>query len=124
MRSAKGNKRYSRVSRVNEVLRQVLAEEVERVVDTDDRIGMLTVTHVEVEPDLRHATVLLASLTDDERDALEEHRVQLQAAIARQMRLKRTPQLTFDVDPAITTGNRIEDLLRSIPPPAEEEPEG
>src|SRR5512135_1486697 len=116
MRSAKSNRRYSRISRVNEVLRQVLAEELERVVDADDRLGILTVTHVEVEADLRRATVLLASLTDSEREALEEHRVQLQAAIARQMRLKRTPQLTFEVDPAITTGNRIEDLLRSIPP--------
>ena len=96
------------------MLREVVAEELERVADADDRIGILTVTAVVTEPDLRRATVLLASLTDDVRDALQEQRVHLQGAIARQMRLKRTPQLTFDVDPAIETGNRVEDLLRSI----------
>src|SRR5438552_1788444 len=96
-------------------MRQVVAEELERVADADDRIGMLTVTAVIVEPDLRHATVLLASLSDQAREALMDQRVHLQAVIARQMRIKRTPQLSFAVDPAILSGNRIEDLLRTIP---------
>src|SRR5687767_9265883 len=110
------NRRYPRVDRVNEVLREVVAEELERVADADDRIGILTVTAVVTEPDLRRATVLLASLTDEVHQALQEQRVHLQAAIGRQMRMKRTPQLTFEVDPAIETGNRVEDLLRSIGP--------
>ena len=108
-------RRYPRVQRVNEALREVLAEELERVVDDDERLGLVTITAVVTEPDLRHAKVLLASLTDESREALGDHRVRLQAAIARQMRLKRTPQLSFDVDPAILTGNRIEDLLRTVP---------
>src|SRR5436305_11874502 len=110
-----GNRRYPRVERVNEVRRQVVAEELERIADADDRIGILTVTAVVVEPDLRRATVLLASLSDEAEEALGEQRVHLQAVIARQMRIKRTPQLSFAVDPAILSGNRIEDLLRTIP---------
>jgi ribosome-binding factor A len=108
-------RRYPRVNRVNEVLREVVAEELERLADADGRIGFLTVTAVVADPDLRHAKVLLASLSDDARLALQEQRVHLQAAIGRQVRLKRTPQLSFEEDPAITSGNRIEDLLRTIP---------
>src|SRR5438045_2778781 len=109
------NRRYPRVERLKEVLRQVVAEEIERIADADDRIGIVTVTAVAVEPDLRRATVLLASLSEEAEEALAEHRVHLQAVIARQMRIKRTPQLSFAVDPAILSGNRIEDLLRTIP---------
>ena len=111
---AGASRRYPRVYRVNEVLREVLATEVERITDADDRLGLLTVTGVVTEPDLRRATVLFASLSDDARDALAEHRVHLQSVISRQMRMKRTPQLVFEVDPAIVSGNRIEDVLRSI----------
>src|SRR2546421_479019 len=81
-------RRYPRTARVNEVVREVLAEELERLADTDERIGLLTITAVKVDPDLRHATVLLASLADEPRQALEEDRVRLQAAVGRQLRLK------------------------------------
>ena len=43
-------------------------------------------------------------------------RVRLQAAISSQVRLKRTPQLRFEPDPAIAAGERVEDILRSIGP--------
>ena len=112
---AESKRRYPRVNRVNEVLREVIAEELERLADADGRIGFLTVTAVVADPDLRHAKVLLASLNDEARIALQEQRVHLQATIGRQVRLKRTPQLSFEEDPAITSGNRIEDLLRTIP---------
>jgi ribosome-binding factor A len=107
-------RRYPRVARVNEVVREVLAEELERLSDSDERIGLLTVTAVRVDPDLRRAVVLLASINDSAEEALEEARVRLQAAIGRQLRMKRTPQLSFEVDPAITTGTRIEDILRGL----------
>ena len=108
------HRRYPRTARVNESVREVLAEELERLADTDDRIGLLTVTAVKVDPDLRHATVLLASLSDPAKEALEEDRVRLQAAIGHQLRMKRTPLLSFQVDPAVTTGSRIEDILRGL----------
>ena len=117
-----GARGYARTARVNEVLRQVLAEELERMEGLDDRLGMLTITAVECEPDLRHATVLMSSLTEEEEQALASVRVRLQSAVSHQVRLKRTPQLRFAADPAVAAGQRIEDILRELPhgtPPPE-----
>ncbi len=112
-----GGRRYPRMARVNELVREVLAEQLELLQDADDRLGLLTVTHVEVEPDLRRAKVLLSSLSEDAEEALAEYRARLQAALARQVRLRRTPQLSFAADPAAESGRRIEEILRRLPPP-------
>lgn len=106
---------YPRSARVNEILREVLADELERMEHLDERLGLLTITTVECDPDLRHALVLLSSLSEDEEAALGEVRVRLQGAISRQVRLKRTPQLRFAADPAVAEGQRIEDILRQLP---------
>ena len=105
---------YPRSLRVNQVLRQILAEELERLADADERLRLVTVTAVDTAPDLRHATVYLSSLTEDADDALDERRTQLQRAVGRQVRMKRTPQLEFAVDPAVVAGGRVEDVLRRI----------
>jgi ribosome-binding factor A len=103
---------YPRTARVNHVIQEVVADELERI--DDSRLELTTVTGVEVEPDLRHATVWLASLSKTGKKALGQHRVRLQAAIGRQMRLKRTPELHFRADPAVETGQRVEDILRGL----------
>ena len=110
----RGTAPYARSLRVNQVLRQVVAEELERLADADERLRMVTVTSVDSTTDLRQATVYLSSLSDDATDALGERRVQLQRAVARQTQLKRTPQLSFAQDPAVVAGGRVEDLLRRI----------
>jgi ribosome-binding factor A len=102
------------MARVNEVLREVLADEIEVVAGTDSRLELVTVTAVSCEPDLRHATVLLASLPEAVRDALGEARPRLQAAVAHQVRLKRTPQLSFQADPAVGRGELVEEILREL----------
>ena len=116
--------RYPRVFRLNQVLREVLADEIERLPDGGGEL--LTVTGVTVEPDLRHATVWLSSLSPAARDLLDEHRVELQAAVARQTTMKRTPRLSFEVDPAVVHGTAVEDALRRIQAdgPAGAGPEG
>jgi ribosome-binding factor A len=108
---------YARSARVNEILREVLAESLERLSDTDERLSLLTITGVECDPDLRHAVVFLSSLDGDEATALSDARVRLQAAVSREVRLKRTPLLRFIADPAVAAGNRIEDILRQLPQP-------
>ena len=110
----RGTAPYARSLRVNQVLRQVVAEELERLADADERLRMVTVTSVDSTADLRQATVYLVSLTDDAADALGERRVQLQRSVARQTQLKRTPQLSFAQDPAVVAGGRVEDALRRI----------
>ncbi|HSH22881.1 MAG TPA: 30S ribosome-binding factor RbfA [Acidimicrobiales bacterium] len=106
-------RRYPRSARVNELCREIVADELERL--DDPRLDLVTITHVGVDPDLRHAVVEFSRLGRDEDDAAEalaEHRVRLQAAIARQARLRRTPELAFRPDEVIRTGARIEQLLR------------
>jgi ribosome-binding factor A len=51
---------------------------------------------------------------DDVIAILGEHRVRLQKGIARQLRLKRTPELAFRPDPAIVAGSRVEEILRGL----------
>jgi ribosome-binding factor A len=113
-RGAGGGRRYPRMARVNELLREVIAEELERLSDADDRLLMLTVTGVHADADLSRAKVMLSSLPPAAEEALEEHRVPIQRAINRQVRLKRTPQLSFGTDPAVESGKRVEEILRDL----------
>jgi len=115
---------YPRSLRVNQVLRQIVAEELERLADADERLRLLTVTSVDTSADLRNATVYVASLDAEASEALEERRSQLQRHLGSQVRMKRTPRLQFVADPAISAGARVDDVLRRInvegPTPIEE----
>jgi ribosome-binding factor A len=119
MASKKG---YQRLERVNEALREVIADELERI--DDEQLTLVTVTGVKAHSDLRHATVWFSALSAQKdsaevADAIAVHRVRLQAAVARQLRLKRTPELAFQSDPAIAVGTRVEDILKDMKRPPE-----
>ncbi|HEY1831953.1 MAG TPA: 30S ribosome-binding factor RbfA [Acidimicrobiales bacterium] len=105
---------YPRSLRVNQVLRQVIASELERLADADERFRMVTVTAVDTAADLRTATVYLASMDEEIAEGLEERRAYLQRHIGTQMTMKRTPRLAFKADPAIAAGSRVEELLRGL----------
>ncbi len=105
---------YARSLRVNQVLRQIVAEELERLADADERLRLVTVTSVDTSPDLRQATVYLGSMDEDVAEALEERRAHVQHSVARQVRMKRTPVLSFEADPAIAAGARVEEVLRRL----------
>jgi ribosome-binding factor A len=106
-------RRYPRTLRVNEVVRETLAEALERM--QDPRLEMVTITGVQVSPDLHHATVFYAKLgTHDPQTgaALSAASPHLRSTLGREVRLKYLPQLHFREDPAIEAGARIEELLR------------
>jgi ribosome-binding factor A len=107
-------RRYPRTARLNEVLREILAEALEHISGNDDRLELVTITGVEVEQDLRHAVVYYTARTEGAQEALEDHRVKLQSYVARETSLKRTPQLSFLVDAGVTSGWRIEELLKGL----------
>lgn len=109
-----GAQRYPRSARINNLLREVLADALERMAAGDERLTLLTITDVRCDPDLHSATLLFASLEDEQLAGLADARVRLQAEVARQVRLKRTPLLSFAADPVIAHGNRIEDILRGL----------
>jgi ribosome-binding factor A len=101
------------------VLREVLADELERLSDADERLRLLTITSVETAPDLRTATVYLSSLGEEAAEALEERRLQLQRSVGRQVRIKHTPRLRFVADPAVSSGAAVEEVLRRLKRPSE-----
>ena len=106
-----------RMRRVNESLRQVLAETLPEL--KDPRIGLVTVTAVETAPDLRHAVVYVSVLGNEKKRAatlrgLEAAHGVLQSRLARQLRMKRTPQLTFEYDPAVERGVRMSRLIDEL----------
>jgi len=106
-----------RSSRLNELLREIIAEELNRI--DDERLEWVSVTHVKTDRSLDRAIVsFTAALGDqDDEDALvdvfEQHRKRLQAAIGRQTSLRRTPPLSFQPDAQLRSASRIEDLLAS-----------
>lgn len=104
-----------RMLKVNSILREVLAEEVERL--SDSRLEMVSITGVDTAPNLRSATVYIDVLGDGGEDALSALRAsakRLQGAIGRQVRIKYTPVLEFDLDPGVVSGLRIDQILRSL----------
>lgn len=110
-------RQYPRTARVNEVIRETLADELERL--SDPRLGLVTITGVKVSPDLRDATVFYSVLGpaeqhDDTREALRSAGSHLRAELGRQVRLKYLPRLAFREDPAIEQGQRIEEIIRSL----------
>jgi ribosome-binding factor A len=120
------NERYPRMARVNELCREILADELELI--EDERLELVTIINVDVDPDLRRARVDFSSLgegEDEAAEALEEHRHRLQTAIAKQARLRNTPELRFAVDTVIEYAARIEELLAAPPPiPDRDDDEG
>jgi ribosome-binding factor A len=103
--------------KVNELLREIVADEVIEL--KDPGLGFVTVTGVDTAPDLRHAIVFYSVLGSEEvvastAEALGRAHSRLQRAIGRQARLKFTPVLEFRPDEAVARGNRINELLYGL----------
>jgi ribosome-binding factor A len=108
-----------RMRRVNESVRQVLAEALPDL--KDPRIGLVTITGVVTSADLRIATVYVSVLGNARRRratlaGLEAAHGLLQGQLARQLRMKRTPQLTFEYDLSVERGVRMTQLIDELAP--------
>ena len=116
-----GGRDYARSARVGELMREILAVEIDRF--DDDRLLGAVVTAVDVDNELEKAVVFVD--TDDGEaalEALEEHGGALRKAVSSQARIRRTPRLEFKVDGSVSTGNRIEDILSGLDIPPADEP--
>jgi ribosome-binding factor A len=106
-----------RMRRVNESVRQVLSEALPEL--KDPRIGFVTVTGVETSADLRHARVFVSVFgSERKRQATlaglaAAHGV-LQSRIGRELRMKRTPKLTFEYDRTVEEGVRMSRLIDEL----------
>ena len=109
--------------RVNEAVREVVSEGVGEL--KDPRIGFVTVTGVETSPDLRHARVFVSVLGSEAKrkrtlaGLAAAHGV-LQARLARELRMKRTPQLAFEYDLTVERGVRMTQLIDELAPEDDE----
>ncbi|HVM17496.1 MAG TPA: 30S ribosome-binding factor RbfA [Gaiellaceae bacterium] len=108
-----------RMRRVNEAVKEVVSEGVQDL--KDPRIGFVTITGVETTPDLRHARVFVSVLGGEKKRAaalrgLDASHGVLQARLARELRMKRTPTLTFEYDPSVEHGVRMTQLIDELAP--------
>jgi ribosome-binding factor A len=109
--------------RVNAAVREVLSEAVGEL--KDPRIGFVTVTGVETSSDLRQAQVFVSVLGSEKKReqtlaGLGAAHGVLQARIARELRMKRTPQLTFQYDDSVERGVRMSHLIDELAPDDDE----
>ena len=112
--AAPSNHRYPRTARLNESLREVIAEELTRI--DDERLDLVTVTAIDVDAEMNRAIVYFDSLLGEDGDerileALNGHRVRIQGAVGKQVRAKKTPILTFKPDEVIRSAEHIQRIL-------------
>jgi ribosome-binding factor A len=103
--------------RVNELLREVIADEVARL--KDPGLGFVTITGVDTSPDLRAARVYYSVLGDAAQQketaaALGRASTRIRAATGGQVRMKYLPKIEFELDDSIERGVRMEALLRRL----------
>ena len=108
-----------RMRRVDEAVKQVLSEAIPTL--KDPRIGFVTVPAVDTTSDLDHAKVWVSVLGSERQrektlEALEGATGVLQAALGRELKLRRTPRLEFVYDRAVEQGVRMTQLIDQLAP--------
>jgi ribosome-binding factor A len=112
------NKMSLRSNRVAEQMKKELGDILNRKLK-DPRLGFITITDVEVTGDLQQATVFISILGNEkEREdtllALEKAHGFIRSEIGNRMRLRKVPELLFEMDSSLEYGNRIDELLRDL----------
>ena len=110
-----------RMRRVNEAVREIVAEAISQL--NDPRIGLVTVTGVAVSPDLHEGRVYVSVLGNEKKRratmaGLESAHAVIQARLGRELSMKRTPHLTFEYDPTVEHGVRMTKLIDELAPEA------
>ncbi len=133
-RSSRSNKRsrpptkrqYPRTARLNSLIQQIVANYFNNV--NDEELDFFTITGVSVDNDLNRARVFISNLEDDPDEelleSLAEHRIPIQSEINAQSHLRKTPEVTFEFDPAIAEGARIDEILSVMDRSSDEEVDG
>lgn len=85
----------------------------------DPRVGFVTITDVEVTGDLQQAKIFISVLGEEREKqntllALAKANGFIRSEIGQRIRLRKTPELTFEIDEAFEYGNRIDTLLRDL----------
>lgn len=107
-----------RANRVAEQMKKELGDILSKKIK-DPRVGFVTVTDVEVTGDLQQAKIFISVLGNDEEKketllGLAKAKGFIRSEIGHRIRLRKTPEITFEFDEALEYGNRIESLLRDL----------
>jgi len=113
------SKEFSRAQRVAQQLQKELASILQREV-RDSRIGMVTISDVEVSRDLAYAKVFVTFLCVGEQTpesslaALKEHEPMVRMALGKRIRLRLTPEVRFTYDSTLVEGMRMSNLVSDV----------
>ncbi|WP_181348676.1 30S ribosome-binding factor RbfA [Thalassobacillus sp. CUG 92003] len=107
-----------RANRVGEQMKKELSDIISKKIK-DPRIGFVTVTDVKVTGDLQQAKVFISVLGDDKQKqdtlvGLAKAKGFIRSEIGQRIRLRKTPEITFEFDEAIEHGNRIETIIKDL----------
>jgi ribosome-binding factor A len=107
----------ARTERVGKEFREILAEEIQKL--KDPRVGFVTVTGVKVSGDLKVAWVYYTVFGDEKaragsRAALRSAAKHLRHELGRQVHLKNTPELRFEEDESLVTGERVDHIIEQL----------
>lgn len=107
-----------RANRVAEQMKKELSDILTRKIK-DPRVGFVTITDVEVTGDLQQAKVFVSILGDEHEKhdsllGLAKAKGFIRSEIGKRIRLRKTPELTFEFDEAQEYGNKIETILRDL----------
>lgn len=107
-----------RTDRVAEAIREELMGIIQHELK-DPGIGLISITHVEVSGDLRHASVLFSVLGDEEErhcsmEALDRAKKFLRSELGKRIKLRFTPELVFKLDESLEERLRIAKILDEI----------
>lgn len=118
--------------RVGEQLRHILVETLQKGHFHDEVLlrdsSLITVTEVQVTPDLKNATAFIVRLGGGNMkpllSALNDNSAAFQREFAHQLRIRNTPRLRFVEDTSFEKAARIETILSNLPKTGEERAEG
>ncbi len=104
----------TRTAKAGELIRRVIASELEYI--EDERLELVSLTGVDVDRDLHKAVIYFTTFDrdgDPEIDeAFEEYRGRLRRAVSQGTQLRRAPELEFRSDSTLRSAARIEEILR------------
>ena len=109
-------KRSSRPVKLGDLIQRELSELVQREL-RDPRVGMITITGVDVSPDFSHAKVFFTLLNrehlDEVKQGLKRAAGFLRSQLARRIKIYTTPELRFEYDESVERGDRLSRLIDS-----------
>lgn len=106
-----------RPQKLGDLIQRELSELVQREL-RDPRVGMITLTGVDVSPDFSHARVFYTTLNKENLDAARQGLKRasgfLRSQLARRIKLYTTPELRFEYDDSVERGDRLSRLIDSV----------